>query len=292
MKLEDLVDRKTLQTMRQIQDRIETLRMAVHPVRELRDQALSLAGVSRFAFENYQSSMLQFTEAWRRDIQPAVEAVSKLRHELSPLNETIRQFKIQAQPYSEAFRQIRELSERISIELQPLTFGEVYEQLVDRYSTLSEEGVTSPIEVLSEEIEEKVNTSTPHPLAVEFYLNFVIALFLFVLSQTYSIESEEKILSSINEIQTIVTKNNAKIRSLEYGETFYIVIRAVNLREGPNTKSQILSILHPNTKVRLLERKSKWIKIEYFDYLSETTREGWAYKKYLKILNKGAIVYR
>jgi uncharacterized protein YgiM (DUF1202 family) len=66
--------------------------------------------------------------------------------------------------------------------------------------------------------------------------------------------------------------------------TFYIVKRAVNLRVKPSTKNEVITILYPNQKVKLETRKGKWIYVTYFDYLDQTTKSGWVYKKYLKLL--------
>lgn len=284
MKIEDIIEPKALQSIRRIHEQMDKLRMAAEPARELRKRMQAVAGVYSTAFENYQSSMAHLSESWNKVIQPAVEAVKKLQQSLSPLNEPLNKLNKRMEPYSVALRQINELSERVSIQLQPLAFSEAYELVIDRYSTLSEQGVSDPVETLTEEIKEKVSASADNLLSMEFYLGLVIALFLFVLSQVSAINSEENIINRINKLQTFVIQSNSNLIALKQKATFYVVVRVVKLREGPSTKHQILSILHPNLKVKLLDRKSKWIKVEFFDYLSETTRTGWVYKKYLKMI--------
>ncbi len=68
--------------------------------------------------------------------------------------------------------------------------------------------------------------------------------------------------------------------------TYYVVVRFVNLRDKPTTtKSKILEVLYPNLKVKLIERKGEWICIEYYDYVNDSFKRGWVFKKYLNILN-------
>ena len=64
--------------------------------------------------------------------------------------------------------------------------------------------------------------------------------------------------------------------------TFYSVQRAVHLRAGATTKARILMTLSPKQIVRLLERDSKWIRVEVADHVGGEPVTGWVYKKYLR----------
>ncbi|WP_369162821.1 SH3 domain-containing protein [Candidatus Thiodiazotropha sp. LNASS1] len=286
MKIEDLLEPQALKSIRRIQEQMDSLRRATEPTRELRKQIEAISKASDLHMQSYQSSITRISEAWAKDVQPAIEAIRKLNQRLSPFDETIKQINRRMEPYSEALRQIRELSERVSIQLQPLAFADAYELVTERYTELSQSGVSQPAEALTNEIEEKIETAYEHPLSLEFYLNLLIALFIFILSQVSSIESEEDILSQINELQELVVSNTSVLNEAENEEIFYVVTNGVNLRKGPSTSHEILTVLHPNMKVRFLERESKWLRIECFDYLSETTREGWAHEDYLKMLKQ------
>jgi len=65
----------------------------------------------------------------------------------------------------------------------------------------------------------------------------------------------------------------------------------VNLRAKPTTKnSDVLKVLYPNQKVRLVERKKKWIGVEYYNHILDIHENGWCFKKYLKKCSKAPII--
>ena len=48
----------------------------------------------------------------------------------------------------------------------------------------------------------------------------------------------------------------------------YVVLRPVKMRTSPSTKKQnVVAILYQNQTTRLVQRKGKWIKVEFFNYL-------------------------
>ncbi len=79
-----------------------------------------------------------------------------------------------------------------------------------------------------------------------------------------------------------VAANTERLVPKQDRNTYYIVERTVSLQLKPNTNSNVLALLFPNQKVRLVKRKHKWIYIEFFDYLEGVPKYGWAFKKYLK----------
>src|SRR5208337_4881356 len=107
------------------------------------------------------------------------------------------------------------------------------------------------------------------PLSTEFYLNLILALFLFLYSQISTSYSEKLISRRIESMQSIVIQQLTDLKAYEEDQTFYVVDRTVNLRTRPSVKSGKITLLYPNTKVRLIERASKWIKVEYFDSLED-----------------------
>ena len=64
-------------------------------------------------------------------------------------------------------------------------------------------------------------------------------------------------------------------------ETYFVVKeRTARLRSSPEAGSGVLALAFPNQKLKLLEERGKWIRVEFYDYLAQTTREGWVLKKY------------
>jgi len=84
-----------------------------------------------------------------------------------------------------------------------------------------------------------------------------------------------------------IAANTERLVPKQDQNTYYIVERTVNLQIKPSADSQVLALLFPNQKVRLVKRKHKWIYIEFFDYLEGVPKYGWALKKYLRSLELG-----
>ncbi len=62
--------------------------------------------------------------------------------------------------------------------------------------------------------------------------------------------------------------------------TFVVKDRIARLRTEPVAGASVIALVFPNQKLILLEERGKWIRVEFYDYLTETTREGWVLKKY------------
>ena len=78
-------------------------------------------------------------------------------------------------------------------------------------------------------------------------------------------------------------ERNAECESSSGSEEaeYYIVQRHTRLLSNASTKSSKLADLYPNQSVVLIQRKHKWVKVQYYDYLLGEVVEGWVLKKYL-----------
>jgi len=124
-------------------------------------------------------------------------------------------------------------------------------------------------------------------LSLEFYLNLLITLIIVVHTQKLATDSENRIVSNLNEGKQYIVEQFDKIIEENSKQNnnigiFYVVTRTVYLRSKSNTKSTPVTILYPNQKTRLVKRKGKWIHIEYFNHLLGIHQSGWCNKKYLK----------
>lgn len=162
----------------------------------------------------------------------------------------------------------------------------VFGDLVSRYCELVEESDPEPFETLTNEViresEGKINSDA----FVAYVYPFLLSLLFLVIGQLLNASSEEHLderFGVLEEQGKIIT---SKLYAITNSETFYYVKRAVHLRDGPSTKDQVLLTIPPGNTVRLLNRYSKWIEVEHYDYLNDTTTTGWVYKKYLKMIRR------
>ena len=61
---------------------------------------------------------------------------------------------------------------------------------------------------------------------------------------------------------------------------FVVKERGTLIRRDARGGSTVIARVFPNQVVTLLEEHSKWIKVEYFDWITQETRMGWTLKKY------------
>jgi hypothetical protein len=67
------------------------------------------------------------------------------------------------------------------------------------------------------------------------------------------------------------------------------VDREVTLRLKPKAKSPVFGLLFPDQKVRVIQRRHKWIYVEYVDEIEGVPKYGWAYKKYFHSMSLGKL---
>lgn len=165
------------------------------------------------------------------------------------------------------------------------TFEEAFQTVLAAFLSAQTSGtgdaVESAVQVV-EQINHKAKTFPLSKLSLEFYLNVIISLIFFLYSMYLSEQSEIRITESLHKTEAIVVERLLEFRGLEDRTVYYFVQRPVNLRTKPTTKSASLSVLCPNQKVRLVEGKGKWIKVEVYNHILDTHEVGWCFKKYLK----------
>ncbi|MCK5062197.1 SH3 domain-containing protein [Candidatus Parcubacteria bacterium] len=168
-------------------------------------------------------------------------------------------------------------------------FEEAYREVLSSFIAAKGTGERDTTEAafqVAKEINFETKTFSPSRLSVEFYITLLISLIFFLYSLTLSEQSELRLSELIIETQTnIIERLNDITAETEIQGTYYVVERAVNLRTKPTTKkSEVLTVLYPNQKLRLVERKGKWIMVEYYNHILDIHKNGWCYKKYLKII--------
>ncbi len=114
------------------------------------------------------------------------------------------------------------------------------------------------------------------------YYGYILAMFLFVLSNLSSQESEDRISTEIREFEQVVIELIHSPKTAKLNNT-YVVTTFVNFRLTPKIDSNnIITILAPNQHVQLLKIEEGWAHVKYVDYVSEQTIKGWVYASYLK----------
>ena len=98
-------------------------------------------------------------------------------------------------------------------------------------------------------------------------------------------ESEERILERMNELEPTITTQLNVLQSNDTDYVFLVSDRELNLREGPSVDHKVIEVLPRNKKVMELERNRDWLKIEFFDYISNISKVGWVHSRYLLVVD-------
>ena len=147
---------------------------------------------------------------------------------------------------------------------------------------------------LRESIIEKSKQLPAGRISFEGMLNLVftlIALLITIITYREGQQNDEHIQQQLrdltNRIGRLPEEIVPQLAPLLQGRAdsvSYIVERQCSIFTKPFTKSAFVSTVYPNQRVQLIQRKHKWIYIQYFDYLDGVPKNGWVLKKYLKIV--------
>lgn len=87
---------------------------------------------------------------------------------------------------------------------------------------------------------------------------------------------QERQLQVLEKLLRLVIEQQTPIAS----ECYVVRERPALIRERPESGSAILSSVFPNQLVHVTHAQGKWIHVEYYDWLAQEDRNGWALKKY------------
>lgn len=263
---------------------------------------------NRFRFNSIIDDIEKFNKALNQQLSPTINAINELNRQMGPYAEFAKNLQKQLAPFRsqaleiqrnlnlfskglnqalfqdsdflKASRRASEIARRIST-LQPENLSEIYSHVLREYA---DGAASDPIESSINEIEQKASSSRT-TLSLEFYISLVFTLMLALIQQNESNEFNDELMQRLDRLESELVEKYEVVANYEQDSSFYIVQLNVNFRQGPSTKHSVLDVLYPNQKVRLVERKQKWIKVEFYDHVEDVHKQGWVYKKYLRLLN-------
>lgn len=168
----------------------------------------------------------------------------------------------------------------------PQTFAaQIIAELDDAFNSIEETTADNLVNSIEEIIEEKCKSLKPDNISYQG-MKDILFLILAIYSLIAGNQSEKKLINSLMQSEQRILKSIEGLKPEESKEVCFVVERTVKIRLKPSTKSPVITVLHPNQRVSLINSKGKWIYIEYFDYIEGLPKSGWACKKYLKRLGR------
>lgn len=261
----------------------EKLRASFLPYSEFVRQAES--------FRKRQKSLTGFAKLGRqisREVSFYKNILQSFPDYSSSYEKLARQFQVSGKVYNNSIRSLYDRLTHLAQYSAPLSLGEAYERIRREFEEIKGQhpDVIEFAENTIQETDTKVKKAPKGFLSAEYYITLIFSLILFVTSQYTANLSEKRVSGQIQHLEEVIATLPSTLMPQNDDSTYYVVVRFVNLRDKPTTKnSKVLEVLYPNLKVRLVERKGKWILVEYYDHVHDSYSRGWVFKKYLKILN-------
>jgi hypothetical protein len=193
------------------------------------------------------------------------------------------------QPYLETINKIREYVAAITRISGPISFQEAITEAYNEYQRIQTERAVSVegnhIDSLIGAVEQRVKVAPKTRLSLEFFLSLLVTVFLFVASQNSASDSEERIQQRFVAIEASIAEVSNQLLRFQNDGSFCIVSRAGKLRAAPDGKSAVVADMPTDLRVEVVDRKGKWVKIEFFSSRKDLMLEGWILKKYVYRVN-------
>lgn len=277
--------------LRGLRESMKALQYA-DPLRELRVSINTLKMIDPLKGLRESIKAVQFADPFK-DIRASVKSF-QMADPLKELRESINLLRHSFQ-FNEIRTQLLNLNRSIDVyrnvfkdSIPATNFEQAYQEIISKVIIAKNDiDIDEALSVVADEIDQDSRIVPNSFLSIEFYINLIISFIFLLYSMHLSAESENRLAEQMMNAQTVIIEKLEEVLTTQNTHTYYVVLRPVNLRLRPTTKkSNVINILCSNQTVRLIERKGKWIKVEYFNHISGVHEHGWCYKKYLKIMKK------
>lgn len=147
--------------------------------------------------------------------------------------------------------------------------------------------VTLPTEADAQQFAATGHTAHPDPLAL---LGIILTVLIFFYQMCDSAQMETRLAGKIHAVGEMQEKQIAALTALleelikqdahAVGTRFVVRDRLASVSIEPESGATVVATVFPNQVVHMIEERGKWIKVEYYDFISQSGRSGWALKKY------------
>ncbi len=103
-------------------------------------------------------------------------------------------------------------------------------------------------------------------------------------AEAFQVQTAETLQIQANQIRslTVLLERALVAAAQAHDERFVVRERTATVRSKPEHGATVEGKLLPNEVVKSLDKKGKWIEVEYYHWLHEEYRTGWVLKKYLE----------
>jgi hypothetical protein len=245
----------------------------------------------QYDFVRFNQELRRSTEAASRLAEPLrrlaqsdhlrqfSEEIAKRQLDITRLLTDVRQF--YGGPLAEVALSVR----AVAAVAGPFPVAQWYEELAARAEVLEREEGLEPAEArarVERPLVEAVAKLPVTPATVQFIISTLLTLFLFWLGLRLSAQSENRILERIGDLETEMSEAFESFLPEADAVGVRVVRRATTVLSRPSGRQGgALGMIYPGQLVTVVERRGKWVKIEWTDMSSRSLKAGWVLRKYL-----------
>jgi hypothetical protein len=148
----------------------------------------------------------------------------------------------------------------------------------------ADENVEERVEKLTKLIGGQIASSKRTVISTEAWVQIVIAVMFFLQNVRSSQQSEARVQSQLQDIETQLRAVTAIHKVDQRRDLQLVAAQVLRVRAEPRADAAVVGKLTQNTLVCVLDEHRYWACVEYFDYLDGKTKEGWVAKRHLKNL--------
>lgn len=163
--------------------------------------------------------------------------------------------------------------------------GQVLEALNGIYESSDAESGERNASIVEGLCEENQKKHSPSLISRQGLIQILIALIICTIQMQEGAKFEERERDLILRVQATIEaleKKKSEAAPLRKLEIYFIVQRRARLLSQPKPKGAVIGRLYPNQMTSLINKKGKWIYVQYFDYIDGVPKNGWVLTKYLR----------
>lgn len=151
-------------------------------------------------------------------------------------------------------------------------------------TTAPEEELHARVDDLAELLETHIAQSRKGPVSFEGIVQIILMVLMFLHQSMTSQSFEVSVMERMNEINTELKKFAPIEKQSRLPNLRIVTAKALRVRKQPNTTGPPITVLRRNSLVRVLREVKSWAYVEYFDFITGRSSEGWVSKRYLREL--------
>ena len=199
--------------LKELRESMKAMQMAFKdPLKELRDSMKAMQMAYNDPLKELRESMKVTQMAFNNPLKELHESMKAMQMAFKdPLKELRESMKAMQMDLQDPFRELREslniYNDIFKRSIPANSFEQAYKEVYAKF--IIEQSDSDIEEAFSQTVNQIKSgiASSKSPLSIEFYLNFLIALILFLYSMHLSQGSEKKILDEITLTQEVIVQN-------------------------------------------------------------------------------------